>query len=86
MTTITVDTLELTRKLVEAGFTRQQAESVIIVMRDAQAELSSKDDLKELGLNLGWQIKGLYAMNAASIAGLIWLANLVLEALKHLPK
>lgn len=96
--------MELTRRLVDAGFSHQQSETVITVMRDAQAELASKQDIADAKMelknellltktdlkteinSLSWQIKGLYAMNAASIAGLVWLANIVLEALKHLPK
>ncbi len=48
MTTITFDTHELVNELENSGFTRQQSEVVVSVLKKAQGELATKDyiDLK----------------------------------------
>lgn len=43
MTTITFDTLDLTRKLKEAGFDEKQAEAVVRSISDAQSNLVTRD-------------------------------------------
>ncbi len=48
MTTITFDTLELVDKLKTAGISAEQAESIVRVIAEAQNELATKQDLKEL--------------------------------------
>jgi len=45
MTTITFDTQELVNELESSGFTRQQSEAVISVLKKSQGELATKDDL-----------------------------------------
>lgn len=45
MTTITFDTQELVVELENSGFTRQQSEAVISVLKKSQSELATKDDL-----------------------------------------
>lgn len=45
MTTITFDTQELVVELESNGFTRQQSEVVVSVLKKAQGELATKDDL-----------------------------------------
>ena len=52
MATITFDTQELIIELESSGFTRQQSESVISVLKKAQGELATKTDLRELELRL----------------------------------
>jgi len=48
MTTITFDTLELVDKLKTAGISAEQAETIVRVIAEAQNELATKQDLKEL--------------------------------------
>ena len=48
MTTFTFDTLELVDKLKTAGISTEQAESIVRVIAEAQNELATKQDLKEL--------------------------------------
>jgi hypothetical protein len=45
MTTITFDTQELVNELENSGFTRQQSEAVISVLKKSQGELATKADL-----------------------------------------
>jgi len=45
MSTITIDSLEVTRKLREAGFDEQQAKSVVRVLADPQGNLVTRDHL-----------------------------------------
>jgi uncharacterized protein Smg (DUF494 family) len=45
MATITFDTQELVNDLESSGFTRQQSEIVVSVLKKAQGELATKDDL-----------------------------------------
>ena len=45
MSTITVDSLKLSDKLKTAGFTADQAETVVRVIAEAQDELVTKKDL-----------------------------------------
>ncbi|WP_394753883.1 DUF1640 domain-containing protein [Crenothrix sp.] len=59
MATVTFDTLKFVRKLKEAGFEQNQAEAVADAFRDAQAEteVATTRDLKELELSLKAEIK-----------------------------
>jgi hypothetical protein len=52
MTTFTFDTLEYTNRLIKAGFTREQAEETIKVMRDIQFELATKSDIANLAKDI----------------------------------
>jgi hypothetical protein len=48
MTTITFDTQELVTQLESSGFTRQQSEVVVSVLKKAQGELATKADIAPL--------------------------------------
>lgn len=48
MTTITFDTQELVNKLRAAGFPQEQADAVVRAITEAQSELTTKADLREL--------------------------------------
>lgn len=52
MTTITFDTQELVNELETRGFTRQQSEKVVSVLKKSQGELVTKTDLRESELRL----------------------------------
>lgn len=45
MVTITIDSLKLSGKLKSAGFTAEQAESVVRVIAEAQDDLVTRKDL-----------------------------------------
>lgn len=57
MTTITFDTQELVHELESNGFTRQQSETVVSVLKKAQGELATKDDLHRETESLRLDIK-----------------------------
>ena len=46
MSTSTFDTLDAMRRLEQSGMDRAQAEATVETIRDAQAELATKDDLR----------------------------------------
>jgi hypothetical protein len=48
MSTITFDTQELVIELENSGFTRQQSETVVTVLKKAQGELATKRDIDDL--------------------------------------
>ena len=48
MTTISFDTQELVVELENCGFTRQQSETVVSVLKKAQSELSTKRDIEDV--------------------------------------
>lgn len=48
MTTVTFDTQELVNKLRAAGFPQEQADAVVRAITEAQSELGTKADLREL--------------------------------------
>ncbi|MEI6335299.1 MAG: DUF1640 domain-containing protein [Methylococcaceae bacterium] len=52
ITTITFDTQELVNELEISGFTRQQSEKVVSVLKKSQGELVTKTDLRESELRL----------------------------------
>jgi hypothetical protein len=75
MSTVTFDTLELTRRLREAGFDEKQAETVVRVMADAQNNLVTRDyfDSRMLVIDakfdkLTWMIGVLIAIAVANFA------------------
>ncbi len=59
MTTITFDTQELVMQLESSGFTRQQSDTVVSVLKKAQSELSTKRDIEDLRLSTKHEIDGL---------------------------
>jgi hypothetical protein len=57
MATVTFDTLKYSKKLVEAGYTQQQAEAAAEVQKDVlnealDATLATKEDIRRLELEL----------------------------------
>lgn len=79
MSTITIDTLEVTRKLREAGFDEQQAKSVVRVLADPQGNLVTRDyldykldalrDVLRLKFaHTRWMIAVLFVLSLANIA------------------
>ena len=80
MTTITFDTQELVIELENSGFTRQQSETVVAVLKKAQGELAtkhdiaplaSKNDLLELKVDLVKWVGALMLAQVAVIAALV---------------
>jgi hypothetical protein len=80
MTTITFDTQELVHELENNGFTRQQSEAVVAVLKKAQSELAtktdiallaSKTDLLELKVDLVKWVGALMLAQVAVIAALV---------------
>jgi len=57
---VTFDTMNAVRRLESKGYTRQQAEEVVEVIKDAQSELFTKKDAeimkKDLLISLGLMI------------------------------
>ncbi len=75
MSTITFDTLTFTRKLRDAGFNEQEAETVVRVVADAQNGLITKEYLQiELAPiratldKLTWMLSALLALAIANFA------------------
>ena len=56
MATITFDTQELVMQLESSGFTRQQSDTVVSVLKKAQSELSTKRDIEDLRLSTKQEI------------------------------
>jgi hypothetical protein len=52
MTTVTFDTQELVIELESSGFTRQQSETVVSVLKKSQGELSTKRDIQDMDARL----------------------------------
>jgi hypothetical protein len=80
MTTITFDTQELVNALENSGFTRQQSEAVVSVLKKSQNELAtkldiaplaSKTDLLELKVDLVKWVGALMLAQVAVIAALV---------------
>ena len=73
MSTITIDTLEATRKLREAGFDEQQTKSVVRVLADPLGNLVTRDyldskiDLLRVEIShTRWMIAVLFALSLAN--------------------
>jgi hypothetical protein len=80
MATITFDTQELVNELETSGFTRQQSETVVSVLKKSQGELAtkadiaplaSKNDLLELKVDIVKWVGGLMLAQVAIIAALV---------------
>lgn len=56
MTTVTFDTQELVIELEGSGFTRQQSETVVSVLKKSQSQLSTKRDIDELKKDIDSQL------------------------------
>jgi cell division protein FtsL len=55
LTTITFDTQELVNELENSGFTRQQSETVVSVLKRAQSDLTTKSDIATLASKIDMQ-------------------------------
>jgi hypothetical protein len=71
MTTVTFDTLELVNELISKGFTQDQAQVVISVIKQAQSELATKRDLIDLKKDLIIWLGGLMALSIGVVAVLV---------------
>jgi hypothetical protein len=74
MTTITFDTQELVNELKNNGFTLEQSEAVITVIKKAQHELATKKDLHDLETGLRNEIRVLGKDLTIRIGGIIFVA------------
>jgi len=76
MATITFDTLKDSKRLIEAGYTPQQAEAAAEVQKDAlnevfESTLATKADLKETEATLVKWIAGLMIGQTAALIALL---------------
>ena len=80
MATTTFDTQALVNELETSGFTRQQSETVVSVLKKSQGELAtkadiaplaSKNDLLELKVDIVKWVGGLMLAQVAIIAALV---------------
>ncbi len=72
MTSITLDTHKFVRRLKESGFTEEQAEAVADAFKEAQgeAELATKQDLRELEYRLIIKLGGMMVVAVGIVATL----------------
>ena len=84
MTTITFDAQELVIELENSGFTRKQSETVISVLKKAQGELATKNDLREMELRIEAKISDIKYDLVKWIAGLMLAQVAVIAALVKL--
>ena len=56
MTTITIDTLDATRKLRDVGFDEKQSETVVRVLADAQSNLVTREHFDSEFALLKWML------------------------------
>lgn len=71
MTTVTFDTLEAVSKLIEVGVSREHADAFIRAIADAQSELATKADLRDLEHRLTIKIGLMLAASIGLIAALV---------------
>jgi len=74
MSTVTFDTHDFVRRLIEAGLDSRQAEAVVRVVVEAQTELATKRDLVELETRLGNKIESLEYRMTIKLGGLMIVA------------
>ena len=74
MATITFDTQELVTELKNNGFSLEQSEAVNSVIKKAQHELATKQDLHELGASLRNEIRVLSKDLTIRLGGIIFVA------------
>lgn len=72
MTSITFDTHKFVRRLKESGFTEEQAEAVADAFKETrgEAELATKQDLRELEYRLIIELGGMMVVAAGIVATL----------------
>jgi hypothetical protein len=71
MTTVTFDTLEAVAKLRSVGVSQEQAEAFVRTISDAQNELATKIDLRDLEYRLIIKIGLMLAASIGIIAALV---------------
>lgn len=72
MATITFDTQELVNELKQNGFTLEQSEAVISVLKKAQSELATKQDLIQLEQRLLIKLGLIIFASFGLFAALLW--------------
>jgi hypothetical protein len=74
MATIVADTHKVITKLVERGYTQDQAEAFTEVLQDLDfSELATKSDLKDLRYQLTWNFFGLLLAQGALVIAILQL-------------
>ena len=73
MSTSTFDTLDATRRLEKAGMERTQAEATVETIRDAQAELATKADLRSDLAALEYSLRSALSELRADLYRALWI-------------
>ena len=81
MTTVTFDTQELVIELESSGFTRQQSETVVSVLKKSQGELSTKRDIQDMDARLIQMEQRLIIKQGALMAFAIGVAAILVKLL-----
>ena len=73
MSTSTFDTLDATRRLEQAGMERTQAEATVETIREAQAELATKADLRSDLAALEYSLRSALSELRADLYRALWI-------------
>ena len=73
MSTSTFDTLDATRRLERAGMERTQAEATVETIREAQAELATKADLRSDLAALEYGLRSALSELRADLYRALWI-------------
>ena len=73
MSTSTFDTLDATRRLERAGMERTQAEATVETIREAQAELATKADLRSDLAALEYSLRSALSELRADLYRALWI-------------
>ena len=73
MSTSTFDTLDATRRLEKAGMERTQAEATVETIREAQAELATKADLRSDLAALEYSLRSALSELRADLYRALWI-------------
>ncbi|MCS6786913.1 MAG: CCDC90 family protein [Thiobacillaceae bacterium] len=71
MTTIVFDSYALVKRLKEAGFTEQQAETLIDAAKDALVQLATREDLENLKKDLNRDLTIRFGIMLAAAVGIL---------------
>lgn len=71
MSTVTFDTHDFVRRLIEAGLDSRQAEAVVRVVTEAQSDLATRRDLADLRLELQRDLRELEYRMTIKLGGLM---------------
>jgi hypothetical protein len=71
MSTVTFDTHDFVRRLIDAGLDSRQAEAVVRVVAEAQTELATKRDLADLRIELQRDLRELEYRMTIKLGGLM---------------